>query len=129
MYRMTTKDTKTVTIGGVKFTQHHIAIFILTFFRYFFLFLSDNIEYYLICYIRTSYSLFHASRKTFSNVKNTISDHWLESCDTGVTNSTCRRLKPDNLWNKHHLFENKNDAKLFLGELDAIFLLSYSIVN
>lgn len=30
---MTTKDIKTVTIGGVKFTQHHIVIFILTFFR------------------------------------------------------------------------------------------------
>ena len=31
---MTVKDFKFVTIGGVKFTQHHVVIFSLTFIRY-----------------------------------------------------------------------------------------------
>lgn len=103
----TEKNFKYVTIGGNKYTFHHICIFILTFF---------------------SYALFHASRKTFSNVKTTISDTWRESCDTNEgANGTCRRLKPDSLWNSHHLFEDENRAKIFLGELDATFLACYSV--
>ncbi len=99
---------KYFTLGGNKYTIHHVITFVLTFF---------------------SYSLFHASRKTFSNVKTTVSNTWLESCDVGVFNSTCTQLKPDHLWNDHHLFKTKSNAKLFLGELDAIFLTAYSIVT
>ena len=40
-----------------------------------------------------SYSLFHATRKTFSNVKSTITDEWLPSCDEN--DHVCVPLKPD----------------------------------
>lgn len=93
-------------IGGQKFTINHMVVFILTFF---------------------SYALFHASRKTFSNVKTTISAHWMDSCDVDDKDKSCHLLKPDDLWNTHHLFHNTDTAKIFLGELDAIFLGAYSI--
>ncbi len=104
---MTLADFKYFTVGGNKYTVHHVITFFLTFF---------------------SYSLFHASRKTFSNVKTTVSNTWLESCDIGTHNSSCVELRPDYIWNDHHLFDTKNQAKIFLGELDAIFLTAYSIV-
>ncbi|XP_030323486.1 sugar phosphate exchanger 3 isoform X3 [Calypte anna] len=50
-------------------THHHIVVFLLTFF---------------------SYSLLHASRKTFSNVKVSISSQWTPSCQ----NSTATELRP-----------------------------------
>jgi OPA family glycerol-3-phosphate transporter-like MFS transporter 3 len=71
--------------------------------------------------------LFHAARKTFSNVKTTVSEEWRGTCDIGNTN--CSQLKPDYLWNEHTFFTKEADAKLFLGELDAIFLAAYSIVD
>jgi MFS transporter, OPA family, solute carrier family 37 (glycerol-3-phosphate transporter), member 3 len=70
--------------------------------------------------------MFHATRKTFSNVKTTISEEWRGSCD--INNNTCHQLKPDKIWNDHKFFDDQAGAKLFLGELDAIFLAAYSIV-
>uniref|UniRef100_A0A8C6Y8X1 Sugar phosphate exchanger 3 n=1 Tax=Naja naja TaxID=35670 RepID=A0A8C6Y8X1_NAJNA len=72
-----------------QFTHHHVAVFLLTFF---------------------SYSLLHASRKTFSNVKVSISSQWTPL-----------------LWNSSHLFPNAEEATLFLGTLDTIFLFSYAV--
>ncbi|XP_053110733.1 sugar phosphate exchanger 3 [Hemicordylus capensis] len=85
-----------------QFTHHHIAVFLLTFF---------------------SYSLLHASRKTFSNVKVSISSQWTPFClnDTGLN------LQPYELWNSSHLFPNIDEATLFLGTLDTIFLFSYAV--
>uniref|UniRef100_A0A8C7E4Y0 Major facilitator superfamily (MFS) profile domain-containing protein n=1 Tax=Naja naja TaxID=35670 RepID=A0A8C7E4Y0_NAJNA len=77
-----------------QFTHHHVAVFLLTFF---------------------SYSLLHASRKTFSNVKVSISSQWTPSCFN------------DSLWNSSHLFPNAEEATLFLGTLDTIFLFSYAV--
>ena len=34
---------------------------------------------------------------------------------------------PNNLWNKHTMFDTKENATFFLGALDAIFLTAYSI--
>ncbi|ESO89870.1 hypothetical protein LOTGIDRAFT_234009 [Lottia gigantea] len=70
-----------------------------------------------------SYAFFHASRKTFSNVKTTISDEWTPS----FSNSTVNETLPNQTWNKHKLFDNGKDAELFLGVLDATFLTSYAV--
>lgn len=69
--------------------------------------------------------MFHATRKTFSNVKATITDEWLGSCD--AKNDTCVPLKPDSIWNAHHFLPNQDRSKIFLGTLDAIFLAAYSV--
>ncbi|XP_025054704.1 sugar phosphate exchanger 3 isoform X3 [Alligator sinensis] len=83
-------------------THHHIAVFLLTFF---------------------SYSLLHASRKTFSNVKVSISSQWTPT----FLNSTAMELQPYELWNSSHLFSSAEEATLFLGTLDTIFLFSYAV--
>ncbi|XP_015264795.1 PREDICTED: sugar phosphate exchanger 3 [Gekko japonicus] len=85
-----------------QFTHHHVAVFLLTFF---------------------SYSLLHASRKTFSNVKVSISSQWTPS----DLNDTALKLQPYELWNSSHLFPNTGEATLFLGTLDTIFLFSYAV--
>ncbi|XP_077195945.1 sugar phosphate exchanger 3 [Paroedura picta] len=85
-----------------QFTHHHVAVFLLTFF---------------------SYSLLHASRKTFSNVKVSISSQWTPS----NLNDTAFELQPYELWNSSHLFPNAGEATLFLGTLDTIFLFSYAV--
>jgi MFS transporter, OPA family, solute carrier family 37 (glycerol-3-phosphate transporter), member 3 len=75
--------------------------------------------------------LFHAARKSFSNIKTTLSSQWRESCDHDVAknkNYSCIPLEPDNIWNSHKLFENADDAEFFLGVLDASFLGAYSVV-
>jgi OPA family glycerol-3-phosphate transporter-like MFS transporter 3 len=58
--------------------------------------------------------LFHASRKTFSNVKTTISDTWT---DSSLNKNRSNLLKPDSLWNTRSFFETKDEAKIFLGVL------------
>ncbi|KAM4670882.1 sugar phosphate exchanger 3 isoform 3-T4 [Amazona ochrocephala] len=83
-------------------THHHIVVFLLTFF---------------------SYSLLHASRKTFSNVKVSISRQWTPSC----LNTTAPELRPYELWSSNHLFPNAEEATLFLGTLDTVFLFSYAV--
>lgn len=85
-----------------RFTHHHVAVFLLTFF---------------------SYSLLHASRKTFSNVKVSISSQWTPSC----LNDSTLQLQPYELWNSSHLFPDTGEATLFLGTLDTIFLFSYAV--
>ncbi len=79
--------------------------------------------------MKQSYALFHATRKVLSNVKNTISEVWMGSCDLNSNQSSCIRLKPDNIWNEHTFFLSHSSSQLFLGELDAIFLAAYSIVK
>ncbi|CAI5786236.1 sugar phosphate exchanger 3 [Podarcis lilfordi] len=83
-------------------THHHVAVFLLTFF---------------------SYSLLHASRKTFSNVKVSISNQWTPF----PHNNTSPSLQPNELWNNSHIFPDTRKATLFLGTLDTIFLFSYAV--
>lgn len=82
-----------------KCTKYHVLAFWLTFF---------------------SYALFHATRKTFSNVKATISATWTPQ-NTSLPDIF------DNNWNSRHLFKDDVDASIFLGLLDTLFLASYSI--
>uniref|UniRef100_A0A7N8X933 Sugar phosphate exchanger 3 n=1 Tax=Mastacembelus armatus TaxID=205130 RepID=A0A7N8X933_9TELE len=82
-----------------QYTHHHLVAFLLTFF---------------------SYVLLHASRKTFSNVKVSISAQWTPSVQNGVLWETI--IKSDN-----HLFADEKQATLFLGALDSIFLFSYAV--
>uniref|UniRef100_H3DMF8 Sugar phosphate exchanger 3 n=1 Tax=Tetraodon nigroviridis TaxID=99883 RepID=H3DMF8_TETNG len=81
-----------------QYTHHHLVAFLLTFF---------------------SYVLLHASRKTFSNVKVSISAQWTPPLynASGV---------PVERWNGSALFANEEQATLFLGALDSIFLFSYA---
>ncbi|XP_052781449.1 sugar phosphate exchanger 3-like [Mya arenaria] len=82
-------------------TCHHVVIFILTF---------------------TSYSFFHATRKTFSNVKSTISSEW---SSTPGNRTLCN--KPEKLWTAHHMFDSSKDVETYLGILDAVFMSSYAV--
>ncbi|XP_041349576.1 sugar phosphate exchanger 3-like [Gigantopelta aegis] len=84
------------------YTFHHITVFILTF---------------------ISYSFFHATRKTFSNVKSTISQEWSPS----FHNKSVQEVKPDQIWNRRHMFQTAGDAEPFLGALDAAFMISYAV--
>lgn len=85
-----------------QFTHHHLVVFLLTFF---------------------SYVLLHASRKTFSNVKVSISAQWTPS----VRNSSSPEFSPGKTWEDNRLFANEEEATLFLGVLDTIFLFSYAV--
>ncbi|XP_059789211.1 sugar phosphate exchanger 3 isoform X2 [Balaenoptera ricei] len=83
-----------------QFSHHHVVVFLLTFF---------------------SYSLLHASRKTFSNVKVSISKQWTPSAfNTSIE-------LPVEIWSSNHLFPSAEEATLFLGTLDTIFLFSYAV--
>ncbi|XP_063785014.1 sugar phosphate exchanger 3 [Pseudophryne corroboree] len=85
-----------------RYTHHHLAVFLLTFF---------------------SYALLHASRKAFSNVKVSISNQWTPS---GL-NTSVYNVDPNKTWNDNHLFPNPESATIFLGLLDTIFLFSYAV--
>ncbi|XP_023386048.1 sugar phosphate exchanger 3 isoform X3 [Pteropus vampyrus] len=82
-----------------RFSHHHVVVFLLTFF---------------------SYSLLHASRKTFSNVKVSISKQWTPSAFN-------KSVEPAEIWSSSHLFPSAEEATLFLGTLDTVFLFSYAV--
>uniref|UniRef100_A0A8C0S3F0 Uncharacterized protein n=3 Tax=Canis lupus TaxID=9612 RepID=A0A8C0S3F0_CANLF len=83
-----------------RFSHHHVVVFLLTFFRY---------------------SLLHTSRKTFSNVKVSISKQWTPSAFNKSISL------PVEIWSSNHLFPRAEEATLFLGTLDTIFLFSYAV--
>ncbi|XP_023666162.1 sugar phosphate exchanger 3 isoform X1 [Paramormyrops kingsleyae] len=85
-----------------QYTHHHLIAFLLTFF---------------------SYVLLHASRKTFSNVKVSISAQWTPL----PLNGSSPAFSPKQTWEGNKLFENTEGATLFLGVLDTIFLFSYAV--
>ncbi|XP_053505912.1 sugar phosphate exchanger 3 [Ictalurus furcatus] len=85
-----------------RYTHHHLVTFLLTFF---------------------SYVLLHASRKTFSNVKVSISAQWTPS----VQNGSFPAFSPREKWEENRLFADTEEATLFLGVLDTIFLFSYAV--
>uniref|UniRef100_A0A1A8H045 Sugar phosphate exchanger 3 n=1 Tax=Nothobranchius korthausae TaxID=1143690 RepID=A0A1A8H045_9TELE len=84
------------------YTHHHLVVFLLTFF---------------------SYVLLHASRKTFSNVKVSISAQWTPS----IQNDSIPAFSPSQTWEDNRLFADEKQATLFLGALDTIFLFSYAV--
>lgn len=89
-----------------------------------------------------SYSLIHATRKTFSNVKYSLMSVWTPQnlSETEIFDNKVHCvfklsvLIRQNysfyfkLWNSHTLFTNQKDADYFMGVLDAIFMFSYAIV-
>lgn len=104
----------------------------------------------------SSYVFLHASRKTFSNVKVSISAQWTPSLQnqslspdqvaSGVQSAQppdpsalfaliCPLfarlvlLFPWQTWEANHLFADEKAATLFLGALDSIFLFSYAVVS
>ncbi|XP_061107768.1 sugar phosphate exchanger 3 [Conger conger] len=85
-----------------QYTHHHLVAFFLTFF---------------------SYVLLHSSRKTFSNVKVSISAQWTPS----VKNDSSPDFSPAETWDENKLFADTEEATLFLGALDTIFLFSYAV--
>uniref|UniRef100_A0A672GTR0 Sugar phosphate exchanger 3 n=1 Tax=Salarias fasciatus TaxID=181472 RepID=A0A672GTR0_SALFA len=78
-----------------QYTHHHLVVFLLTFF---------------------SYVLLHASRKTFSNVKVSISAQWTPS----LQNESA-------VYEMYTTIFFPKQATLFLGALDSIFLFSYAV--
>ncbi|KAI0225787.1 Sugar phosphate exchanger 3 [Lamellibrachia satsuma] len=96
----------TVRIGsrnvGSRWSIHHGIVFVLTF---------------------MGYAFFHATRKTFSNVKVILKAEWTPSFHNDSFNET----KPDDTWNSHHLFESTKVAEDFLGVLDTVFMFAYAV--
>ncbi|GFO01978.1 sugar phosphate exchanger 3 [Plakobranchus ocellatus] len=80
---------------------HRISVFCLTFF---------------------SYAFFHANRKAFSNVKTSTGEVWTPS----FHNTSVPALKPDYLWNAHHLFADNDAVVKFQGVLDTSFMVAYA---
>ena len=80
-----------------RWTWHHVVVFLLTFF---------------------AYAAFHACRKAFSNIKDSLQKTWTPD------NAT---YYPYETWQKVHVFENEHDADVFLGELDTLFLFAYAV--
>ncbi|CAL1263620.1 unnamed protein product [Larinioides sclopetarius] len=78
-------------------------------------------KYHVLAFLLTffSYALFHATRKTFSNVKVTISATWTPQ------NLSLPGVFDDN-WNGHHLFDTPDNTSVFLGVLDTVFMTSYA---
>ncbi|XP_031560576.1 sugar phosphate exchanger 3-like [Actinia tenebrosa] len=86
-------------MASQKWTGYHLLVFILTF---------------------MSYAFFHATRKAFSNVKDTLQKEWTPHNNT-------YDLKPFTKWNSVHFFKNKDSAALFLGAMDTTFLSTYAL--
>lgn len=86
-------------------TRHHLVVFMLTFF---------------------SYALFHASRKTFSNVKGTIAEEWLAQNLSAYTTNISANTFATKVWSSHHLFDSLDDVHEFMGTLDCAFLFAYA---
>ena len=90
-------------------TWHHIITFILTFF---------------------SFAFISACRKAFSSIKDPLQKELTSSpkmsCPRPFGNQSCF-LEPYDRWNKRHLFDSTNDADVFLGTLDTIFMFSIAI--
>ena len=78
-----------------RWTWHHVVVFLLTFF---------------------AYAAFHACRKAFSNIKDSLQKTWTPD------NAT---YYPYETWQKVQVFENEHDVDVFLGEL----LFSYSLMH
>ncbi|XP_035674982.1 sugar phosphate exchanger 3-like [Branchiostoma floridae] len=85
-----------------KYSIYHIFVFSLTF---------------------LSYASISATRKTFSNVKTTISSEWTPQ----FCNTTESCLRPHTIWMDHRLFDSMGDAEPFLGWLDSTLLISYAL--
>ena len=78
-----------------RFSHHHVLMFLLTFF---------------------SYSLLHASRKTLSNVKVSISKQWTPSAFNKSTEL------PVEVWSSNLLFPSAEEATLFLSYAVGLFI-------
>ncbi|XP_076441343.1 sugar phosphate exchanger 3-like [Babylonia areolata] len=85
------------------YTHYHVAAFFLTFF---------------------SYAMLHATRKSFSNVKTTMSAEWTPSFRTGFNHNS---LTPASTWTDHNFFTSADDAEEFMGTLDASFMFAYAV--
>ncbi|XP_066936786.1 sugar phosphate exchanger 3-like [Clytia hemisphaerica] len=63
-----------------------------------------------------AYAAFHGCRKSFSNIKDELAENF-------TPNTT---YFPYDTWQKETTFANKDDADVFLGELDSLFLFAYA---
>lgn len=85
------------------YTFQHLLVFMLTFF---------------------SYAFFHATRKTLSNVKSSISAEWT---NMGCFENSSVWLLPNQTWNCRGLFSSQKTADPFLGYMDTGFMVTYSL--
>jgi len=88
-----------IKMAANKWTCYHLLVFVLTF---------------------LSYAFFHATRKAFSNIKDTLRQEWTPY----EGNYT---LDPPTIWQTEHFFKSEDNAALFLGAMDTTFLSTYAI--
>ncbi|KAI3379779.1 hypothetical protein SNEBB_007791 [Seison nebaliae] len=72
-----------------------------------------------------TYVVVHSSRKSLSNVKTTMGQHWT-SLNNNVSTKSYIPLNGNN-WNKQQFFSSMEGAAFFEGILDTVFLVVYSI--
>ena len=70
-----------------------------------------------------TYAFFHASRKTLSNSKDSISLFWTNQ----EFNSSWPAPNEMKNWQKRAMFDSYEDASVYLGVLDTTFMACYSI--
>jgi len=82
-------------------------------------------RYHAIAFFGTffTYAFFHASRKTLSNSKDSISLFWTNP----EFNSSWPAPNQMKNWQKKAMFDSYEDASVYLGVLDTTFMACYSI--
>merc|ERR1711953_126971 len=70
-----------------------------------------------------TYAFFHAARKTLSNSKDSISLFWTEN-EFNKTNPSPHETKE---WERESLADSYEQAAIYLGTLDTVFMICYSI--
>ncbi|XP_071816940.1 sugar phosphate exchanger 3-like [Apostichopus japonicus] len=83
----------------------------------------------VFCLTYFSYAFCHAARKTFSNVKSAMAEQWLEDSDIFNDPRDIRTKAPLNVGKKQvdPFLDTIEEAEIFLGFLDTVFLVSYAI--
>lgn len=86
----------------------------------------DDFVVFILIYI--AYSLLHANRKAFSNLKPTITKVWTPE----FQNESSPALYPSEKWDRSaRLYDSDKDGVIFLGFLDSlfVFLCSWTLLK
>ncbi|KAF8566599.1 hypothetical protein P879_04948 [Paragonimus westermani] len=81
----------------------------------------DRVVVFTLTYL--SYAMLHANRKAFGNLKPTIASSWTPV----VSNQSDPVLHPREIWSSNCLFISEQDAAVFLGVLDSLFMAAYAV--
>ncbi|GAA32582.2 MFS transporter OPA family solute carrier family 37 (glycerol-3-phosphate transporter) member 3 [Clonorchis sinensis] len=81
----------------------------------------DSTIVFILTYL--AYALLHANRKAFGNLKPAITQVWT----VPSRNGSAHLLNSSETWSRSPLFDSQENAAMFLGILDSLFMASYAI--